>query len=239
MQYEDTRTIATPEGVELRLALAGLGSRFMALLIDVLIQTIVLVALLVLAAYALGGLAATIVQIVGTFAAVLVYPVLFEVYAGGRTPGKRAAGLRVVRDGGGPVGLGASLVRNVFRLLEGIPTFYVPAMISVLVTADNQRLGDLAAGTLVVREPRKAPAVPPPLVDPGRYASWDVTGIGTDELNAVRGFLARREQLHPSARRALAADLARQLRARVAGAPAGIPDEPFLEALSAAKASRR
>jgi uncharacterized RDD family membrane protein YckC len=238
MEYEDTRTISTPEGVELALPLAHLGSRFIALLLDLLLQAALIAAVVVLANAALGDPAAGIAFTIAGLAIIIGYNVLFEVLGGGRTLGKRAAGLRVVRDSGAPVGLRASLIRNVLRLLEGVATLYLPAMVSVLATRDNQRLGDLAAGTLVVRDPRRAPPLPAmPALDPAAFASWDVAAVDADDLLAVRGFLARRGELAPASRRDLAAQLAQGLRARVAGAPAGLGDEEFLERLAVAKAN--
>ena len=239
MEYEDSRTIATPEGVELALPLAGVGSRFMALLLDSILQSLIVAAAGVLGFVLLGDLGATIVLSVGLLFAYLVYDVAFEVRGGGRTPGKRAVGLRVVRDGGGPVGLRASLIRNVFRLFEAA-LLYAPAIISILVTRTNQRLGDLAAGTLVIREPKAeraalAPAAPVPAES---YASWDATGVNEAEVAAVRAFLQRREELRPAARRTLAAQLAARVRPRVAGVRPGLDDESFLERLAAAKESR-
>ena len=166
------------------------------------------------------------------------YDVLFEVRGGGRTPGKRAAGVRVVMDGGEPVGLRASLIRNIIRLVEGFMFWYLPAMISVLVSRDNQRLGDHAAGTLVIRDRRHVPDEPYiPRADRDTGA-LDVTGVSEDEIAIVRAFLARRVDLAPHARRALAAQLAGKLRPNVAGARAGLNDEQFLEQLVAAKANR-
>jgi uncharacterized RDD family membrane protein YckC len=239
MEYEDRRTISTPEGVQLALPLAGIGSRFMALLIDYLIGGVAyLVA--ILGALALGGgLAATIVSVTAILAINVVYFVLFEVFSGGRTLGKRVTGLRVVTDGGGQVGLRASLIRNIIRVLELGILAYTPAIISVLATRNNQRLGDLAAGTLVVRDTKLesvVPATQTPPVSSERFASWDVTGIGEEEAGAVRSFLERRYQLRPGARRALAEQLAGRLRPLVAGAQHGLGDEAFLEHLAAAKA---
>jgi uncharacterized RDD family membrane protein YckC len=238
MEYEDRRTISTPEGVQLALPLAGIGSRFMALMIDSLIG-IALLLLAVLAAYALAGdVAASIVAAVGLLVTYVGYHVVMEVFGGGRTIGKRATGLRVVSDGGAQIGLRASLIRNFFRILEGLATSYIPAMICVLATRNNQRLGDLAAGTLVVRDQRPASVVAPsaPFVAPERFANWDVTGIGEEEATAVRAFLERRSDLRPGARRALAGQLAGQLRPLVAGVRPGLDDETFLEHLAAAKA---
>jgi uncharacterized RDD family membrane protein YckC len=239
MEYEDSRTISTPEGVELALPLAGIGSRFMALLLDSIIQGIFVVAVAALAFALLGEVGEAIVISAALLFAYLIYDVAFEVRGGGRTPGKRAVGLRVVLDGGGPVGLRASLIRNVLRLGEAF-LFYAPAIVSILVTRNNQRLGDLAAGTLVIRDfkaERTAPAPAAP-VPASSYASWDATGIDEAEVAAVRAFLQRREELRPAARRTLAAQLAARARPRVAGVRPGLDDESFLERLAAAKDSR-
>jgi uncharacterized RDD family membrane protein YckC len=238
MEYEDRRTIATPEGVELALPLAGIGSRFMALLLDSILQGLIVAAAAVLGFTLLGEVGAVIVLSAALLFAYLIYDVAFEVRGGGRTPGKRAVGLRVVLDGGGPVGLRASLIRNVIRLFEAA-LLYVPAIISILSTRANQRLGDLAAGTLVVRDPKAAAAVfapPAPAVPAHAYATWDATAVGEAEIAAVRAFLQRRAELRPAARRTLAAQLAARMRPRVAGVRAGLDDETFLERLAAAKA---
>jgi uncharacterized RDD family membrane protein YckC len=237
MEYEDRRTISTPEGVQLALGLAGIGSRFMALLIDYLICGIAYLAL-ILGSLALGsGTLATIVSVTVVLVINVGYFTVFEAFGGGRTLGKRFTTLRVVTSGGGQVGLRASLIRNIIRVLEAI-LLYVPALISVLVTRDNQRLGDLAAGTIVVRDAKAVAVAAPaaPQVAPEHVASWDVTGVGDEESSAVRAFLERRAQLRPGARRALAGQLAGRLRPLVAGARPGLDDETFLEYLAAAKA---
>jgi uncharacterized RDD family membrane protein YckC len=243
MQYEDRLTIATPEGVQLALPLAGIASRSMALMIDALIGGTA-AGVVMFAAGAAGGSAAAAIAAASVVLVFYIgYHVVFEVAGGGRTLGKRATGLRVVMDGGAPVGLRASLIRNIFLLLEGLALFYTPAIISVLATRNNQRLGDLAAGTLVVREPGGAmPQIgfpPPAPIPPERYASWDVTAIGDSEATAVRSFLERRGALDPGARASLAAQLAGRLRPLVAGARPGLADETFLEHLAAAKARGR
>ena len=237
MEYEDRRTISTPEGVQLALGLAGIGSRFMAVLIDYAICGVAYV-LLLLGSLAIGsGTLATIVSVTVVLVINVAYFTIFEAFGGGRTLGKRVTGLRVVTSGGGQVGLRASLIRNIIRVLEAA-LLYVPAIVSVLVTRDNQRLGDLAAGTIVVREAKavRVAAPAPPQVAPEALASWDVTGVGEEESSAVRAFLERRAQLRPGARRALAQQLAGRLRPLVAGARPGLDDETFLEHLAAAKA---
>jgi uncharacterized RDD family membrane protein YckC len=240
VEYEDTRTIATPEGVELRLRLAGVGSRFAAGTIDFSIKaTIVLVIALVLG-ISLGGVPALIGSAAALLFGAIFFDVLFEVRAGGKTPGKRALGLRVVMEDGRPVGLRASSVRNTLRLVEGLPLSYIPAIVSILVTRSNQRLGDLAAGTVVVHEaPAGAVAREYTAPVPAYTETWDVSAVTAQELAAVRDFLRRRSEFTPDARAALAARLAAALGGRVSGVRTEMPPERFLEDLAAAKASRR
>jgi uncharacterized RDD family membrane protein YckC len=248
VEYEERTSIATPEGIELELVLAGLASRFMAEIVDAALIVLIALALIAVAAIAGGtaGLVIFSVAVGGLMLISVVYHVAFEVLAAGRTPGKRMNDLRVVMEGGEPVGLRASTVRNLVRLLEGPPLLYVPAIVSILATRRNQRLGDLAADTLVVREPREprrrrdktAPAerhaLPPSL----RLAEWDVSAITQEELAAVRSFLARRDGFAPAARRGLARDMAARLGAKVAGQPPGLPAETLLEGIAAAKSAR-
>ena len=125
MEYEDRRTIATPEGVQLALPLAGIGSRFMAILIDTLIGSAAALIAILAALVAAGDVAAEIVSACSLLVFYVGYHVVFEVLGGGRTIGKRAARLRVVMDGGGPVGLRASLIRNILRLVEGFGLLYL------------------------------------------------------------------------------------------------------------------
>jgi hypothetical protein len=194
------------------------------------------------AGVALGDIPALIAGGIGLLFAMVFFDVLFEVRSGGRTPGKRALGLRVVLVDGGPVGLRTSSVRNLMRLVEGLPLSYVPAIVSILVTNSNQRLGDLAAGTVVVHEARaRAAAVPPPFSRPvPAYAeAWDVSAVTMQELAAVRDFLRRRGEFTPAARQALAERLAGALAGRVGGVRTEMPAERFLEDLAATKSSRR
>jgi uncharacterized RDD family membrane protein YckC len=253
VELEDRITIGTPEGIELQLQLAGAASRYIARGIDFALQ-LTLIALLLILALAIGGGAigltggwATAGFVVGIFAVFYLYNVLFEVLAQGRTPGKRATHLRVVREQGIPVDLPASLVRNLLRLLDE-QLLGLPALLSILLTKHNQRLGDLAAGTLVIRE------APAPGAHPDRLpqatdriatgqatietSGWDLSAVSDEELTAIRRFLERRATLERHARQELAHRLERGLRAKVAGAPPTHDPERFLEALAEAKSSR-
>jgi uncharacterized RDD family membrane protein YckC len=250
VDYEDRISIPTPEGVELELVLAGVGSRLVATLIDLLIMGSVLFALWILGFAAVpsseGGGVLGAILIVLTFLVVFGYDVAFETLASGRTPGKRAAGLRVVRLGGEPPGFLAAAIRNLLRLIDLLPAFYAVGVISILVTSRNQRLGDLAAGTLVVRERRPAPAHHGPPANwatadrysADRLAAWDVSAVTSYDLVTVRRFLERRNELQPHARAHLAWDLAGRLRPKVMGAPDTMSPEEFLESLAKAKSSR-
>ena len=246
MTYEDRISIPTPEGVELELVLAGLGSRLVATLVDFLAKAGILLALWIIAGAVdgdSGGGFLVAVIIIGSFLVWSGYDLAFETLASGRTPGKRAAGLRVVRLGGEPVGFMASAVRNLLRLIDMQPgILYAVGAVTILFSRRNQRLGDLAAGTLVVRERRAPlPAPRPPVTDfavADRYAAWDVSSVTSFELVTVRRFLDRRWQLDPAARGRLGWELAERLRPKVAGAPPGLHPEQFLEALAEAKASR-
>lgn len=247
VQYEDLVTVPTPEGLELELSLAGVGSRFAAGLVDVLVEGLTILALVLafqfLPAVGLGERTSTAVFVavgsLAAFAVIFGYHVLFETLASGRSPGKRIMGLRVTRAGGAPVRFRDSAVRNLVRLVDLLPPFYGFAAASILLSPMNQRLGDLAAGTIVLREGRQRirPGVPG-AVEEDDLSTWDVSAITTDELAAVRRFLDRRGALRPAARTELAAELAERLRPRVGGVGGTPTAEQFLERLAAAKAAR-
>ena len=237
MRYDDTVTIATPEGVDLELTLAGAGSRFVSALVDLGIQAL-LGAAAVAALRGIGGFGEAAVIIITTIV-VLGYDVLFEVLASGRTPGKRLNGMRVVRSGGEPVGFLTSAIRNILRVIDFLPFAYVIGASSILATGKNQRLGDLAAGTLVVRDrPAKAVAHSEAASAPAETAAWDTSAITAEEVAAVRRFLERRHEIEPGARAELARTFATRLGPKVAGAQDGLDAERFLTLLVAAKAAR-
>ncbi len=242
MFYEDRISVATPEGVTLDVQLAGVGSRFAAGLIDQVLKFAVLGALLLLGQVVEGALFAAWLLVV-VFLVQFGYDVLFETLASGRTPGKRWTGLRVVRAGGGPVGFLASALRNLLRIVDALPGFYLVGFLAILFTKNNQRLGDLAAGTLVVRERRQVTTLPPaasPPADavPGDDSLWDVSAITAEEVATVRRFLDRRATLTSDARARLAYEMATRLGPKVVGPPRRWEPEAFLEYLVSAKAAR-
>jgi len=249
VQYEDRITIPTPEGVSLELTLAGLGSRAVAGGLDLVFKGL-LVGLLLIVLIAAVGADGAIVLVPAAALTMLLYDVLFETLGGGRTIGKRMSGLRVVRSSGRPVDLVASMIRNVLRLVDGMPLSYLPTIVSIVVTRRNQRLGDLAADTVVIRDRRAIDGVQPgfgvvaAVVDPARApahamagATWDVSAVPAEDLATVRAFLERRHGLAGDARVRLAAQLDGALRPRVGGADESDP-ERFLEILYDAKRAR-
>jgi uncharacterized RDD family membrane protein YckC len=240
VELDDVVTLATPEGVELELSLAGAGSRMIAGMIDLFIQGVLVLALIV--ALVVAGSFGLAVFSIASFFVLFVYDVLFEVLGGGQTPGKRLQGLRVVRSDGSPVDLRSSAVRNITRLVDGPPLSYMPTLIGIIVTEHNQRPGDLAGDTVVIRTARRSRRRKASNVGPrplgAAVADWDVSAITAAELAVVRRFIERREGLAPGARGALALQLADGLRPRVGGAPPGGPPEGFLETLLATKAGR-
>jgi uncharacterized RDD family membrane protein YckC len=240
--FDDRVTIATPEGVELELVLAGLGSRFMAALLDVVIQLGAIFALAIVVAPVGDSGYVVAAYFVAVFLILFAYDIALETWNRGRTVGKLAAGLRVVRTGGDPEGFLTASVRNFLRIVDCLPAFYVVGVIAIMITSRNQRLGDLAAGTYVVRERRPAatPAatyLPPAPVD-ASFVEWDVSGVSADDLATLRQFLDRRRSLQPAARAHLATELAARVRPKVVGAPDGWHPESFLEAVVSAKTSR-
>ncbi|MGH8985541.1 MAG: RDD family protein, partial [Acidimicrobiia bacterium] len=197
MSFDDRVTIPTPEGVDLDIVLAGLGSRFAAALLDLTIQVGAIIALGM--ALGLGSTSGYVVAayFVLIFLVLFAYDIVFETWNSGRTIGKLAAGIRVVRAGGQQVNFMTSTVRNLIRIVDFLPLFYTIGMISIIVTERNQRLGDLAAGTYVIRERRTTAPVPrpamrgapmgwgPPQATDAAYMSWDVSTVTADEVATV------------------------------------------------------
>jgi uncharacterized RDD family membrane protein YckC len=240
-------TIVTPEAVALDLDVAGLGSRGIAQVLDSLVQVGILIVLsLVASGLGLEGAAAVAIYLVAFFVVLWGYYFVFEGLWSGQTPGKRAQRIRVVRADGQPVGFTEVLVRNLLRIVDILPAYYLVGAISILVTRRSQRLGDLAAGTIVVHE-RKAAApapfvmpLPPVPVDGGLDLPFDAAAVTEAQYGVVRAFLQRRHELQPDARRALAAEVAGSLRRSLGMAPGYRPDqdERFLETVAAVYQAR-
>jgi uncharacterized RDD family membrane protein YckC len=160
-------TAETPEGILLELRPAGLTARFYAFGLDWMVRLAIMYAAMMVLAF-MGGIGLAIWFIL-LFLLEWLYPLVFELSSWGATPGKRAFDLKVVMDNGLPVTPAASVARNLLRVADFLPFGFGFAIVSMLVRPDSKRLGDIAAGTLVVHDPRRVarsmldhvPPIPP------------------------------------------------------------------------------
>jgi uncharacterized RDD family membrane protein YckC len=243
----DTRiVVATPEGVTLELVLAGLGSRFCARLIDTLIQTVIILALS-FGAFLFNDSTwdgyVTAVAVVLGFLVLVAYDVPFETLADGRTPGKSALGIRVVNRDGAGIDFVTSAVRNLLRIVDFLPVFYLVGSITIVTSGHGQRLGDLAAGTFVARERfggRTVDREPIAFVSVPleQVISWDVSAVDAEELRVVRHFLDRRLALPWPIRSYFAGQLLQRFWPKVPGLPMNVHPEYILEGIVVAKQGR-
>ncbi len=241
MEFEDRLSVPSAEGIDLDLVLAGIGSRSLALLVDLLLQFVALF-VFSLVAGSLGNVGVAVASI-GIFLILLGYPVLFEAFNGGRTLGKMLLGIAVVATDGTPITFLQSVIRNVVRVVDSLPGAYTVGLISVLATRRNQRVGDLAASTLVIRRGRVAPHAPhaPHMLGaesgglaamPPELLAWDTSAVTAEEVAAIRAYLSRRHQIDTTARMEVAGALAQQVVPKVAGVPLDGGPDAILERIA-------
>ncbi|MFF3504045.1 RDD family protein [Streptomyces sp. NPDC003247] len=231
--------LVTGEAVALELEPARLPSRSLAALLDLTVAVVgyVVVSIALVAATASLDEAARTAVSIAAFLLVLVGgPVAVETLTRGRSLGKLACGLRVVRDDGGPIRFRHALVRGALGVVEILLTAGVVACVASLVSARGRRLGDVFAGTLVVRE--RVPAArtgvlpPPPPWLAGRFAGLDLSAVPDGLWLAVRQYLGRVEQLDAQVGRSMAERLAADLSARTGvPVPQGVPSAAYLAAV--------
>jgi uncharacterized RDD family membrane protein YckC len=264
----DQLTIDTPEQVAIRFPIAGIGSRFLALLTDSVVQGIAYAILFFICFLILTSaprLAGMIVDRAGEkwlIAAILLvvfllrwgYYTVFEAFWNGQTPGKKLCKLRVIRDSGRQITFFESMTRNLIRAVDSLPGFYAIGIVTMLCNRRSKRLGDFAAGTLVVHERAAEPPLwggsasrtitagafaatpaPPPIVDP--YAvdlpADAVARLTADDLNVIDHFFARAIDIDIARRHALAERLAQQMTAKMGIAmPEGVTPERVLESIA-------
>lgn len=232
----------------LDLEIAGIASRALARAIDAALQGAALVALVFLAAAlsTVSELLAVVVALSGVAGVIFGYPALFEWRWRGRTPGKAVLGLRVHTVEGAPVRAVHAFTRSVLQLVDlYLPPGGLLAVLSALFTARNQRLGDLVAGTVVLRErstagqPRSVTFVPPPGWE-AYTASLDTSRLRDEQYQLVRSFLVRVGELEPGARWHLAQRIAGPLAQRLGHTPPpGAHPEAFLLCVAAAHQRRQ
>ncbi|PYV16430.1 MAG: RDD family protein [Acidobacteria bacterium] len=210
----DKLTIETPELVPLDFPLAGIGSRFLAVAMDFLIQlvvslSLVIVGMLLAFGFSLSDRGTMWLAAMGVLAYFLlqfVYFAGFEALWNGQTLGKRQMHLRVIKDSGRPITVYDAVARNLLRIVDSLPGFYGVGIVSMLLSSKNQRLGDFVAGTVVVHEQ--------PLADHAQGAwtsqpaavssSYDPSALTAEEYQLMEAFLVRREQLPQEVRLAIA-----------------------------------
>jgi uncharacterized RDD family membrane protein YckC len=252
---EPAGRLVSGEGVELDVRIASVGSRALALMLDFLLQ-LMLYALLVIVAMVFASAInpaadRALIQGLGIVVAVAVlvgYPVTLETVTSGRTVGKLALGLRAVRDDGGPITFRHALTRSLVAVAVEWPGLVLPVLtwvvgpVTMLTNPRGKRLGDLAAGTIVIHERTPAawgwvPAMPPHLA---RWAALlDLTGLDDELALAVRHFLARNRQLSEPARTRLGYALAVEVAARTTPpSPPGVPGWAYLAAVLAERHRR-
>ena len=247
-----TVDIETPELVTFSYTIAGVGSRVAAALIDYLLCLVLFIALLITLAFvganrlvSFGGTSseawALAIVVLGQFFILWGYYVLWEGLADGQTPGKRYMRLRVVSDGGYSVSFAGSAIRNLVRILDMQPLFtYGVGIGSIVLTKQGKRLGDLAAGTLVVREQvvresgignresveRRGTTTAQPVAAAVRHAR-----LNDDEYAVLERFIERRESLDPARRAVLATRLVERFSSALSGHPAvaGGPSDQLFE----------
>jgi uncharacterized RDD family membrane protein YckC len=231
--------IDTPEQIALEFPLAGVGSRFLALAFDTVLQVGALI-VLILIALAVRWIAAVSTSLFNTWMMAVLVGAWFVVYTGyfalfesiwtGQTPGKRLVGLRVIEISGRPVTVYGAIVRNLIRIVDQMPAIYAVAILSVLVTRRQQRLGDLAAGTVVIHE--RSEALAPSASVPASAARHGAHRLGPDDIVLIEGFLRRREDLDSLVRLDTSRRIARRMAEKL-DISVGGDEERLLEHLAA------
>jgi uncharacterized RDD family membrane protein YckC len=239
--------IDTPEQVTLELPIAGIGSRFLALALDTILQVAIgaaVIAVVLLSGVGLQPLArlgpswqsvAPAIVIFAVFSIYWGYFAAFEIAWRGQTPGKRAARIRVIRDTGRPIDAWAALIRNFLRAADVLPGFYAVGIITMMLNRHSRRLGDLAAGTVVVHDRRPDDLVAPwTPYQTAHAAAPEAARLGEAEVVLIETYLARRASYDSGAR----LTAARQIVARIERATGLTPEpgqtlESFLESVAA------
>jgi uncharacterized RDD family membrane protein YckC len=238
----DKLTIDTPEQIPLEFPLAGIGSRFLALALDSLIQTFGFMAVALLFTWFEPDLARIWPKAgVWVFAILVIlwflvfsgYFAVFETVWNGQTPGKRAVRIRVIKESGRPISVYEAIIRNVIRIIDQIPGVYAVGIISIFVSARNKRLGDFAAGTVVVHEAALTELQPAWEAANQVVPVYNVAQLSLADLELIEAFLQRRYDLTLDVRQRSAEQIAARMRQKLQITNDGAKsDEDFLERLA-------
>jgi uncharacterized RDD family membrane protein YckC len=230
--HADQLTIQTPEQTEVDFAVAGIGSRFLALAYDTLIQMGIGLVVGIAGAFGIRGVVlyfpgvgiwAGAIFIIFYFLLYFGYYPFFEILWNGQTPGKRKAGIRVIKDSGRPLTAAESIGRNLMRIVDWMPFLYAIGIVSAFCTKGNKRLGDLVVGSLVVRETSLSDLKPTWETAPGGTASAGLLGaaqLSPEEFALIDSFLSRRSALDYHIRAHMADEVFRRIQTKLK-----IPDE--------------
>lgn len=230
--------IETPEQVSLQFNLAGAGSRFMAVAVDHALQGIVIVfvALILGITFSFASARANLWGVAFFLLFIFVvdwgYFAAFETLWNGQTPGKKLVNIRVIRADGRPIAVFEAMTRNLIRIIDLLPGLYLTGLVCMVVDSRSRRLGDMAAGTVVVHE-RVPEDVPVVLAPRTPTVGYDIHSLTTDDLVLIETFLSRRSSLGYQARDKIALNLATSIRTKIGLTRAEAPnDEKFLEAVA-------
>jgi len=217
--------IDTPEQIALELPLAGIGSRFLAIAIDTLIQVAlyILTAIIFMIAMPLGlSMFNFLPRLMGPALAIFIlfaiywgYFAIFEILWKGQTPGKRFAGIRVIKESGRPINAFEAVGRNLMRALDGLPGIYGVGLVCMMCNRQSRRLGDFVAGTVVVHE--KPTEEVRPSWSTSAESSSSTPGVSqatADELVLIETYLSRRWELDPEVRLRTAIQIADRIKAK-------------------------
>ena len=235
----DKLTIDTPEQVHLEFMLAGLGSRFMAAFLDILIEVVLYLVLFLLTVFwASTDLFdwnrsvwwSAFVTFVG-FCINWGYYAVFEALWKGQTPGKRWARIRVIKDSGRPINAFEAISRNLVRFVDFLPFFYGIGVVTMLLNAKHRRLGDYVAGTLVVHESSDRESIFFNTPTKTEFTLHQAAGLTLQEAELIETFLARRLEIPPEVRRLNAQRITDLISTRLNIPPESRPsdNENFLE----------
>lgn len=238
--------LVTGDAVVLGLRPARVPSRALAYVLDLVVYLLAYLVVMIGLVYSMSTLddaAQAAVSVASGLLLVVGVPIAVETLTHGRSLGKLACGLRVVRDDGGPIRFRHALVRGSMGVVELLMTFGSVACIASLVSERGRRIGDVFAGTLVIRErvpgARVMPVPPPPPWLAGRFAGLDLSAVPDGLWLAIRQYLTRMAQLDPQVGAAMAAKLADDLVARTGTPPpAGVPAAAYLMAVVHERQSR-
>jgi uncharacterized RDD family membrane protein YckC len=245
VQSSDQLHIHTPEQIALELPLAGIGSRFLGLAIDTLLQIVLyFVGGLLFAWMGTTGMARMVgwlsfswlgaVAMLFIFCVYWGYFAIFEIFWNGQTPGKRLAKIRVIQASGRPINAYEAIARNLMRAIDILPTMYGAGIVCMMFNSQNRRIGDFVAGTVVIHDQRTeevrpdwntAAEVPP--------ASPQLALLTSDDLVLIETYLQRRFQLDRSVRDSAALQIGIRItnKTGLQRAPAQSTDD-FLEAVA-------